>query len=211
VPRKRMGDVIVMLPGITGSVLQKDGKDVWAPTPGAVVGALFSLGKNVKSLALKDDPPDVDDLKRPQELRIGSPVSSYGKKPEPCSVPWLEELVMQGTAQGKAGGEVTFEIEGQLAGQITNVGGDQNTFLGEGRTAGATFGRIIAVLGLIVSVAGLGFLVVGGIETARAMVPAPPDWADYKDYVATDRLTVGLILVAVGIIVGKIGRLFARR
>ena len=32
-PRKQMGDVIVMLPGITGSVLQKDGKDVWAPTP----------------------------------------------------------------------------------------------------------------------------------------------------------------------------------
>jgi pimeloyl-ACP methyl ester carboxylesterase len=62
VPRKRMGDVVVMLPGITGSVLQKDGKDVWAPTPGAVVGALFSLGKNVKSLALKEDPPDVDDL-----------------------------------------------------------------------------------------------------------------------------------------------------
>jgi hypothetical protein len=61
-PRKQMGDVIVMLPGITGSVLQKDGKDVWAPTAGAVIHALLSLGKNVKSLALKDDPPDVDDL-----------------------------------------------------------------------------------------------------------------------------------------------------
>jgi pimeloyl-ACP methyl ester carboxylesterase len=57
-----MGDVVVMLPGITGSVLTKDGKDVWAPTAGAVVGALLSLGKNVKSLALKEDPPDVDDL-----------------------------------------------------------------------------------------------------------------------------------------------------
>jgi pimeloyl-ACP methyl ester carboxylesterase len=61
-PRKQMGDVIVMLPGITGSVLQKDGKDVWAPTAGAVIGALLSLGKNIKGLALKDDPPDVDDL-----------------------------------------------------------------------------------------------------------------------------------------------------
>jgi pimeloyl-ACP methyl ester carboxylesterase len=57
-----MGDVIVMLPGITGSVLQKDGKDVWAPTAGAVMHALFSLGRNIKGLALKDDPPDVDDL-----------------------------------------------------------------------------------------------------------------------------------------------------
>ena len=61
-PRKRMGDVIVMLPGITGSVLQRDGKDVWAPTVGAGIGALLSLGKNVKGLALTDDPPDVDDL-----------------------------------------------------------------------------------------------------------------------------------------------------
>ena len=57
-----MGDVIVMLPGITGSVLTKDGKDVWAPTGGAILDALLSLGKNVKSLALKEDPPDVDDL-----------------------------------------------------------------------------------------------------------------------------------------------------
>ena len=61
-PRKQMGDVIVMLPGITGSVLQKNGKDVWAPTGGAVINALLSLGKDIKSLALKEDPPDVDDL-----------------------------------------------------------------------------------------------------------------------------------------------------
>lgn len=61
-PRNEMGDVIVMLPGITGSVLQKDGKDVWAPTAGGVINALLSLGKDVKGLALKDDPPDVDDL-----------------------------------------------------------------------------------------------------------------------------------------------------
>jgi F0F1-type ATP synthase membrane subunit c/vacuolar-type H+-ATPase subunit K len=117
---------------------------------------------------------------------------------------------MESTAQGKAGREVTFEIEGQLAGQVTNVGGDQNTFLGEGQV-GSVFGRTIAVLGLIVSVAGLGFLVVGGIETGRAMIPAPPDWADYKSYVAMDRLTVGLTLIVVGIVVGKVGRLFARR
>ena len=116
---------------------------------------------------------------------------------------------MESRAQGQAGGEVTFEIEGQLAGQVTNVGGDQNTFLGEGE-AGSVFGRTIAVLGLIVSVVGLGFLVVGGIQTGRAMIPAPPDWADYKSYVAMDRLTVGLILIVVGIVVGKVGRLFAR-
>ena len=32
--KKVMRDVVVVLPGITGSVLQKDGKDVWNVTSG---------------------------------------------------------------------------------------------------------------------------------------------------------------------------------
>src|SRR3954471_16415714 len=61
-PRKQMRDLIVMLPGITGSVLTKDGKEVWAPTGGGAMHALMTLGHDVQQLALKDDPPDVDDL-----------------------------------------------------------------------------------------------------------------------------------------------------
>lgn len=61
-PRKRMGDVVVLLPGITGSVLEKDGKEVWAPTPGAALHALLTLGHDIQDLALHEDPPDVDDL-----------------------------------------------------------------------------------------------------------------------------------------------------
>lgn len=61
-PRKRMGDVIVMLPGITGSVLQRNGQDVWAPTPGAALNALLTLGHDIQDLAVHDDPADVDDL-----------------------------------------------------------------------------------------------------------------------------------------------------
>lgn len=60
--KKAMRDVVVVLPGITGSVLQKDGKDVWNVTGGSVLRALLSLGQNVKDLALEEDPPDVDDL-----------------------------------------------------------------------------------------------------------------------------------------------------
>lgn len=112
-------------------------------------------------------------------------------------------------AEEKVVGEVTFEIDGQLAGAITNVGGDQNTFLGENTPSSAIFGRAIAVIGLIASVTGLVFLIVGGIETGRALPPA--DWAAYQDYVATNRLTAGLVLIVAGIVVGKIGRLFARR
>ena len=60
--KKAMRDVVVVLPGITGSVLQKDGKDVWNVSGGSVLRALLSLGQNVKELALEEDPHDVDDL-----------------------------------------------------------------------------------------------------------------------------------------------------
>ncbi|MBD0291149.1 MAG: hypothetical protein ICV74_07830 [Thermoleophilia bacterium] len=57
-----MRDVVVMLPGITGSVLQKDGKDVWNVSGGSALRALFTLGGAVKELALERDQPEVDDL-----------------------------------------------------------------------------------------------------------------------------------------------------
>lgn len=60
--RQKMGDVIVLLPGILGSVLERDGKEVWAPTPGAALRALWSLGRSLTGLRLEDDPIDVDDL-----------------------------------------------------------------------------------------------------------------------------------------------------
>jgi len=60
--RKAMRDVIVMLPGITGSVLQRDGQDVWNISGGAVLRALLSLGGAIRQLALAEDPPDADDL-----------------------------------------------------------------------------------------------------------------------------------------------------
>src|SRR5689334_400728 len=45
-------DVVVLLPGITGSVLQQDGKDIWAPSPGALLRGLASFGRSVKNLKL---------------------------------------------------------------------------------------------------------------------------------------------------------------
>jgi pimeloyl-ACP methyl ester carboxylesterase len=62
VSRTPISDVIVVLPGITGSVLQKDGKDVWALSGGAASRALKSLGRSVKDLELQGDDPDADDL-----------------------------------------------------------------------------------------------------------------------------------------------------
>lgn len=60
--RKKFGDVVVMLPGITGSVLAKDGKDVWAVSPGAAFNALLTLGHSLKDLALEHGDSMAPDL-----------------------------------------------------------------------------------------------------------------------------------------------------
>jgi Lecithin:cholesterol acyltransferase len=57
-----MRDVVVCIPGITGSVLRKDGRDVWNISGGAIIGALATLGRSIDDLKLEQDPPDVDDL-----------------------------------------------------------------------------------------------------------------------------------------------------
>lgn len=49
-----MDDVVVVLPGIMGSRLWRKGAAVWEPSGGAVVAALTSLLRSVKSLQLPD-------------------------------------------------------------------------------------------------------------------------------------------------------------
>jgi len=55
VSRRKMADVVVLLPGITGSVLRKDGRDVWGMTPGGAGRALLSLGGSIGELRLQGD------------------------------------------------------------------------------------------------------------------------------------------------------------
>jgi pimeloyl-ACP methyl ester carboxylesterase len=61
-PRPRMGDVVVLLPGLTGSVLRKDGKDLWGPSAGALLKAALGGSGRLRSLVLRDDPPERDSL-----------------------------------------------------------------------------------------------------------------------------------------------------
>jgi hypothetical protein len=53
-------DVVVVLPGILGSTLAKDGKLVWAPSAGSVVRAVRTLGHSVKDLELPTGLGDAD-------------------------------------------------------------------------------------------------------------------------------------------------------
>src|SRR3954453_3506571 len=61
-PGEPYRDVVVLLPGITGSVLQKDGKDLWAPSGQAVLRGLLSLGRSLRALEVEDDDWRRDDL-----------------------------------------------------------------------------------------------------------------------------------------------------
>ncbi|HEY6393643.1 MAG TPA: hypothetical protein VIX89_20340, partial [Bryobacteraceae bacterium] len=57
-----MNDVIIVLPGILGSVLQKDGQDIWALSPKAMATGLWTLGSSIKGLELDRDSADGEDL-----------------------------------------------------------------------------------------------------------------------------------------------------
>ena len=58
-----MGDVVVVLPGITGSILQHDGTDVWAASGGAIWGAISRLGRPILDLRIEnDDDHEAEDL-----------------------------------------------------------------------------------------------------------------------------------------------------
>jgi hypothetical protein len=53
-------DLVILLPGITGSVLaNKAGRDIWAPSGGAIWRAITSFGGSIEGLELAGD--DVDD------------------------------------------------------------------------------------------------------------------------------------------------------
>ena len=57
--KHEMSDVIVLIPGITGSVLERDGKEVWALSKGALFNALCSLGDSLESIELLDGVVDI--------------------------------------------------------------------------------------------------------------------------------------------------------
>jgi len=57
-----MEDMVVILPGITGSVLQKDGKDIWAISGQAAWQALKSLGESLQQLKIEQDDPEAENL-----------------------------------------------------------------------------------------------------------------------------------------------------
>lgn len=57
-----MQDIVVILPGITGSVLQKDGKDIWAVSGQAIWQALSRSFDSLQDLMLYEDDAEAENL-----------------------------------------------------------------------------------------------------------------------------------------------------
>jgi hypothetical protein len=53
-PAHPMRDVIVLLPGIMGSVLKKDGKVIWGFSPGSIARTLFTAGHSIANVLMLD-------------------------------------------------------------------------------------------------------------------------------------------------------------
>jgi pimeloyl-ACP methyl ester carboxylesterase len=62
VSRQPVRDVVVLLPGIMGSVLERDGREVWALSKGAIWRGLVTLGHSIGGLRLEHDDPEAPDL-----------------------------------------------------------------------------------------------------------------------------------------------------
>jgi pimeloyl-ACP methyl ester carboxylesterase len=83
-PKIGLHDIIVLLPGIGGSVLQKDGEYLWLPSGEAIWGAIKSLGKSLQQLKLEGDDPELDDL--------GDGVHAIGLVPDVHIIPGLVKI-----------------------------------------------------------------------------------------------------------------------
>jgi hypothetical protein len=84
VAKIRMRDIVIVLPGITGSVLQKDGKDLWAISGQAAWQALTSVGSSLRQLVVGEDNSDADD--------IGDGIRAIRLMPDAHLVPGLVKI-----------------------------------------------------------------------------------------------------------------------
>ncbi len=118
-----MTDVVVLLPGITGSVLRDSaGRDVWAPTAGAAARALVTLGRSITDLELRDG--DADDgvtapLMVPDLHLIPGSVARrrYGSQPPRQLELRDADLVLSGEGSLAAAPTEIAVLDGLLRGQ----------------------------------------------------------------------------------------------
>jgi hypothetical protein len=110
---------------------------------------------------------------------------------------------MSGKSQEAAGPR--FEVPSQVGSSIANVGG--NLYVGGDRGRGPSIARAVAALGLLLFFTGLFLLGLAGLAvyqetdwTAQVVEPVVPGYA-----------APAAVLVLAGIVLNRLGRLFAGR
>jgi hypothetical protein len=106
-----------------------------------------------------------------------------------------------------------FEVETQSATTISNVGGDQNVYLDEVRRRAAAIGRGAATVGLALCFGGLALLIATIVRTTQAVLGdlnGDGITSPYTQYVSGLWLPT-VVLLVVGIVLVRFGRLYASR
>src|SRR4051794_2688857 len=108
--------------------------------------------------------------------------------------------------------EPAFDIDSQLAQSISNIGGNQTIHYGD-RTRAARIGKVIAVLGLLLSFAGFALLVAVAVPTTNSVVDAVHGGGvemPYTQYLASG-WPVAVGLVVGGFVVNRFARIIVAR
>ena len=108
--------------------------------------------------------------------------------------------------------DTAFEIDRQSAGNISNVGGDQTIYYGD-RNRSSRWGKLLAAVGLLLSLVGLVLLVVFGVMTAHSVLDAMKNHDFGKPY--TQYLPSGwpaaFALIVSGFVVNRVARILVGR
>jgi hypothetical protein len=108
--------------------------------------------------------------------------------------------------------ETTFEIDSQSAQNISNIGGNQTINYGD-RSRAARIGKVLATLGLVLSLVGLALLVAIGVATTENVlhaVHAGEVQTPYTQYLASSWPgAVGLLMG--GFVMNRFARILVGR
>jgi hypothetical protein len=108
--------------------------------------------------------------------------------------------------------ETAFEIDSQSAQNISNIGGNQTINYSD-RSRAARIGKVLAALGLVLSIVGLALLVPIGVVTTQAVldaVHASGVQTPYTQYLASSwPAAVGLLMG--GFVMNRFARILVGR
>jgi hypothetical protein len=106
----------------------------------------------------------------------------------------------------------TFGIDRQSGQNISNVGGDQTIYYGD-RSRATRAGKVLAGLGLLLSLVGLALLVVFGVVTAQNVLHAVKDHVfgkPYQQYLPSGWPAAPGLIVS-GFVVNRVARIVVGR